>query len=138
MTHKAVLLVTRVLQTRDLLECSGVARFHEDDDGCVNWIEFLSYRAYNGVVIPTYKIRMYEKPDQKYGVIFRFEFHEGKRPYFTIEDYLRNGKEQVLFLKKSADMQIPKMNHILNMIEGILNETIDSVNGIGRYLAGAA
>lgn len=127
MTHKAVLLVTRILQTRNLLECSGVAKFREDDEGYVTWIE-----------LPGYKIRMYEKPDQKHGVIFRFEFHEGKRPYFTVEDYLRNGIEQVLFLKKSEALQAPKMSAMIDAINTIVQETIDSVNHIGRYLAGAA
>lgn len=133
MTHKAVLLVTRVLQNRSLLECSMVAGFREDDEGCVNWIEFPAYTMANGKRAPSLKIRMYEKPDQKHGVIFRFEFHEGKRPYFTIEDYLRKGKEQVTYLKKTPELQIPKMDQILADIEHRVQTTIESVNHIGRY-----
>lgn len=127
MTHQAVLLVTRILQNRDLLECSGVGKFRRDEEGYITWIE-----------LPGYKIRMYEKPDQKHGVIFRFEFHQGKRPYFTVEDYLRKGTEQVLFLKKSEALQEPKMIQMIDAINTIVQETIDSVNHIGRYLAGAA
>jgi hypothetical protein len=127
MTHSAVLLVTRILQNRNLLECSGVAKFREDDEGYVSWIEF-----------PKHKIRMYEKADQKHGVIFRFEFYESKKPFFTVEDYLRNGSETVIYLKKSELLQAPKMNKIITDMNTVVQETINSINHIGRYLAGAA
>lgn len=126
MTHKAVLLVTRLLQNRDLLECSTMAEFREDEEGYVQWI-----------VLPKYKIRMYEKPDQGHGVVYKFEFHEGKRPYFTVLDYLRGDGEQVSYLKKDTNLQESKMDAIIGGIEKILDDTVNSVPYIGRYLAGA-
>lgn len=137
MTHKAVLLVTKLLQNRDLLECSGVAKFREDEEGYVTWVEIPSYQNDNGVMLPAHKIRMYEKPDQKHGVIFRFEFYEGKRPYFTVEDYLRKGSEQIIYLKKTPNLQEPKMDVMIGRIQGTLDDTIKSVTQVGRWLAGA-
>lgn len=127
MTHKAVLLITELIQNCDLLECASVAKFKRDEEGYIQWI-----------ILPRYKIRVYEKPDQKHGVIFKFEFHHGRKPYFTVQDYLRGRGEQVVYLKKSPDMQEPLMEKIIGSIRDILNETKTSVNPIGRWLAGAA
>lgn len=127
MTHKAVLLITQLIQNRDLLECSSVAKFKLDEEGYIQWI-----------ILPNYKIRVFEKPDQKHGVIFKFEFHQGNKPYFTVQDYLRGWGEQVVYLKKAPNMQEPLMEKILTSISDILNEVKMSVNHVGRYLAGAA
>lgn len=127
LTHKAVLLITDLIQNRDLLECSSVAKFKLDEEGYIQWI-----------ILPNYKIRVFEKPDQKHGVIFKFEFHHGRKPYFTVQDYLRGKGEQVVYLKKAANMQEPLMEKILASISDILNEVKMSVNHVGRYLAGAA
>lgn len=127
MTHKAVLLITQLIQNRDLLECSSVAKFKMDEEGYIQWI-----------ILPNYKIRVFEKADQKHGVIFKFEFHHGKKPYFTVQDYLRGKGEQVVYLKKAPNMQEPLMDKILTSISDLLNEAKASVNYVGRYLAGAA
>ncbi len=127
MTHKAVLLITSLIQNRDLLECASVAKFKMDDEGYIQWI-----------ILPDHKIRIFEKPDQKHGVVYKYEFHQGKKPYFTVQDYLRGRGEEVVFLKKTPNLQAPLMEKMLNSINDILNETKGSMNYIGRWLAGAA
>lgn len=127
MTHKAVLLITSLIQNRDLLECASVAKFKMDDEGYIQWI-----------ILPDYKIRIFEKPDQKHGVVYKYEFHQGKKPYFTVQDYLRGKGEEVVFLKKTPNLQAPLMEKMLNSINDVLTETASSMNHIGRWLAGAA
>lgn len=127
MTHKAVLLITELIQNRDLLECTSAAKFKMDEEGYIQWI-----------ILPSYKIRVYEKPDQKHGVVYKYEFHHGRKPYFTVQDYLRGRGEPVVYLKKAPDMQEPLMEKILVSIRDILTEAKGSMNDIGRWLAGAA
>lgn len=127
MTHKAVLLITRLIQNRDLLECTGVAKFKMDDEGYIQWI-----------ILPEHKIRIFEKPDQKHGVVYKFEFHQGKKPFFTVQDYLRGRGEEVVYLKAAPNLQAPLMEKMLDSINGVLQETTGSLNHIGRWLAGAA
>lgn len=126
MTHKAVLLITSLIQNRDLLECASVAKFKLDEEGYIQWI-----------ILPDHKIRIFEKPDQKHGVIYKYEFHHGKKPYFTVQDYLRGRGEEVVYLKKTPTLQEPLMEKMLNSISELLNETKGSMNYIGRWLAGA-
>ena len=127
MTHKAVLLITSLIQNRDLLECTSTAKFKLDDEGYIQWI-----------ILPEHKIRIFEKPDQKHGVIYKYEFHQGKKPYFTVQDYLRGSGEEIVYLKKTQTLQEPLMEKMLNSINDLLQETTSSMNHIGRWLAGAA
>ncbi|MND21072.1 hypothetical protein D3C76_77920 [compost metagenome] len=127
MTHKAVLLITSLIQNRDLLECASVAKFKMDEEGIIQWI-----------ILPGHKIRIFEKPDQKHGVVYKYEFHQGKKPYFTVQDYLRGRGEEVVYLKKTPTLQEPLMEKMLGSIQSILQETTTSMNHIGRWLAGAA
>jgi hypothetical protein len=98
-----------------------------DDEGYIQWI-----------ILPNHKIRIFEKPDQKHGVVYKYEFHQGKKPYFTVQDYLRGRGEEIVFLKKTPTLQEPLMEKMLNSINEILHETTSSMNHIGRWLAGAA
>lgn len=127
MTHKAVLLITRLIQNRDLLECTGVAKFKLDEEGYIQWI-----------ILPEHKIRIFEKPDQKHGVVYKFEFHHGKKPYFTVQDYLRGRGDEIVYLKSAPNLQAPLMEKMIESINGVLQETVGSMNHIGRWLAGAA
>lgn len=127
LTHKAVLLITSLIQNRDLLECASVAKFKMDDEGYIQWI-----------ILPEHRIRIFEKPDQKHGVVYKHEFYEGKKPYFTVQDYLRGRGDEVVYLKKSPALQEPLMDRMLNSINDLLAETTGSMNHIGRWLAGAA
>lgn len=126
MTSKAILLVTRILQNRDLLECTGMAHFGLDEDGHVEYIH-----------LPGYKIRRYEKSDQRHGVIFKFEFFEGNKPFFTVMDYMRGGVQQVSYLKKEERFREKKMDQIVYSIDDMVNNTINSLNHVAKYLAGA-
>lgn len=127
MTHKAVLLITDLIRNCDILECTSVAKFKRDEEGYIQWI-----------ILPEHKIRIYEKADQKHGVIYKYEFHHKNKPYFTVQDYLRGKGDEVVYLKKSANLQEPYMDSIVDSIKTLLNESKSSLNHVSKWLAGAA
>lgn len=126
MTHKAVLLITDLIRNRDILECLSLAKFKRDEEGYIQWI-----------ILPEHKIRIFEKPDQAHGVIYKYEFHQNGKPYFTVQDYLRGKDSDVVYLKKSANLQEPFMNTMVNSIKTMLAEANASLNHVGKWLAGA-